>query len=287
MERRSPGASSTVTATAAPIASPATLGRGSSSGSSRPSSAKSAQSSRSAAASNRDRTVTVRPGSRDAAKANVPRRPGGASAGAWRITPATSVVDADSCQAPAGAGVVGSAAGSCQVNMIPTVSGSGPGFSDPPLEDADRQGAGLEVPGDDRAQLLADEADAKDVGLEGLPCPREQGVIRPAAYRQRPAPVRQGGGPKRRQDRRACRPRRVARRRRRSRRPPRARTRGARPRGASARSRRGGSGRCCPCPARRSGCRRMTRRRSSDLRRAGGRRRGRGGPWVAARRRPG
>ena len=58
-------------------------------GSRRPSAAKSAHSSRSGP-SNRDRTVMETPGSRDAAMANVPRRPGGASVGAWRIAPPTS-----------------------------------------------------------------------------------------------------------------------------------------------------------------------------------------------------
>ena len=52
--------------------------------------------------------------------------------------------------------------GSAQVASSPTVSGVGPGVLDPPLEDPDRQGAPLEVPGDDRRQLLADEPDAED-----------------------------------------------------------------------------------------------------------------------------
>ena len=83
----------------------------------------------SARASKRSRTVTVTPGARDAATANVPRRPDGAPTGAWRIAPSTSWDRTVSCQAPASAGWRGSAAGSAQLSMIPTVRGSGPGFS--------------------------------------------------------------------------------------------------------------------------------------------------------------
>ena len=139
----------------------------------------------------RSRTVTVTPGARDAARANVPRRPDGAPTGAWRIAPSTSGDATVSCQAPASAGWRGSAAGSCPGEHEPDRQRVRARVLDPPLEDPDRQGARLEVAGDDRAELLADEADAERARLERLPRPREQRVVRAAALGQRPAPVGQ------------------------------------------------------------------------------------------------
>jgi len=76
----------------------------------------------------------------------------------------------------------------------------GPRVLEPPLENPDRQGAPLEVAGDDRRELLADDADpAGDVGFERLPRPREERVVRPAADRERPAPIRQLARPQRAQ----------------------------------------------------------------------------------------
>ncbi len=63
-----------------------------------------------------------------------------------------------------------------------------PRVGDPPLEHPDRKRAALEVAGDHRRQLLADEPHADHVGLEGLPRPREQRVVRAAADRQVPTP---------------------------------------------------------------------------------------------------
>jgi hypothetical protein len=59
------------------------------------------------------------------------------------------------------------------------------GVLDPPLERAERERARLEVAADDRAELLADDPDAEIVRLERLPGPREQGVVRALARRER------------------------------------------------------------------------------------------------------
>ena len=175
--------------------------------------------------------------------------------------------------------------GSCHVSIRPTVRGRRR-VLDPPLERPDRQRARGEVAGDDRAELLADEPDPEDVGLERLPGPREQGVVRPAAHGQGPAPLGQRLRPERGEDRGLPSP--PGRRRTTRSRPPRpGRRRAGRPRGASGRRRHGASARCSPCRARRSGCRRTCRRRSSAGGPAGGRPPGRAGPSVAARRRPG
>ena len=71
---------------------------------------------------------------------------------------------------------------------------------DPPLEDADRKRARVEVAGDDRAELLADEAHAKGVRLERLPGARKECVVRAGALGERPAPGRQRLGAERGQD---------------------------------------------------------------------------------------
>ena len=113
--------------------------------------------------------------------ANVPRSPGGASAGAWRIAPPTS----ESCDGlvprPGRRRHVAIGERVLPGQHEPDGQRVGSRVLDPPLEDADRQRARLEVAGDDRAQLLADEADAEGVRLERLPGPREQRVVRAAA----------------------------------------------------------------------------------------------------------
>ncbi len=158
----------------------------------------------------------------------------------------------------------------------------GPGILHPPLEDPDGQGAPLEVAGDDRRELLADQPDAEPgiVRLERLPGAREQRVVGATADGQVPTPGRQlgraVGGQHGRRARAVALRRGPARRTARSHRPRPARTGGGRPRDASARHRRGTSARCSPSRGRRSAPRPTRRRRPSAGRLAGGRHRGRG-----------
>ena len=102
----------------------------------------------------------------------------------------------DAMRTPRGRAIVGSPG-----RVRPTEQQSdrqrlGSGVLAPPFEDADRQGAALEVAGDDRGQLLADEPHAQVVvlGLERLPGPREQGVVGARADGQVPAPGREHVG---------------------------------------------------------------------------------------------
>ena len=74
---------------------------------------------------------------------------------------------------------------------MPDRESVGPRVLDPPFEDADWERARFEVAGDHRAQLLADEADAQDVGLERLPGAREERVVGAGTLGQGPAPVGQ------------------------------------------------------------------------------------------------
>ena len=68
----------------------------------------------------------------------------------------------DSCHAPARGRRRGSAAGSCQVSMIPTVSGSGPGFSTHHSKTPTGRALDSRSPAMTGLELLADEADAED-----------------------------------------------------------------------------------------------------------------------------
>ena len=186
------GSEAVVAATAAP-AGPAAgdSARAGGAASRRPSVAKSVHSSVSASGSNAARAVTSQPSAASAASANVPRSAVGAPApgrGGCRHAAALG----DDLVRPTGRRPVRGATRRVRPGGIsPTVSGLGPRVLDPPLEDADGQRAPLEVAGDHRRQLLADEAHPDHLGLECLPRPREQRVVRPAAHRQVPAPGRE------------------------------------------------------------------------------------------------
>ena len=169
----------------------------------RPSAAKSAHSDVSPTGSNVARADRDQPSAARAAIANVPRRAVGASGpGSSSVTPRASPERSTSCRRPGAGPELGPPGGSAQLNRSPTVSGSGPGFSTHHSNTPTGKRAPIEVAGDDRRELLAGEAhrDAEAVGLERLPGPREQRVIRAATHRQIPAPGGQVRRPERGQD---------------------------------------------------------------------------------------
>ena len=222
-------------------------------GSSRPSAAKSAQSSRSATGSNVERARQLH------AVAAEGRDRERAAQGGRRVVGGVAELHGER-RRPSRHHACGSRRGRTRGRerigpgeQEPDRQRVGPRVLDPPLEHPDGQGAPLEVAGDDRRQLLADEAHAEDVGLERLPGPREQRVVRPAADRQGPAPRRQLGRPERGQDGRRRDAVRAADEQREAVGRDGLVTVAGRPRGASARRRRGTCARCSPCRARRSG----------------------------------
>ena len=201
--RRSPGARTVVAATAAP-AGPAAGGsaRTGGAGSRRPSVAKSRHRSVSVQGSKAARVVRVQSSSARAARASVPRSPVGAPAraspnripamarpaSALRVPFVPSAAETASCGRPGAIPASGPPGGSAQVARSPTVSGSGPGFSTHHSKTPTGRALRSRSPADHGRKLLADEPDAERLGLERLPGPREEGVVRPAADRAGPSP---------------------------------------------------------------------------------------------------
>ena len=130
----SPGASSSVAASAAPIASPGWLGRASATSSRRPSAAKSAHTSDPSSARKRSKVVSAIPGSSAAMIAKLPFHAAPAtsapSEGPCSTTPVKPSRRTEPLRCPPRRSCSRSRPISLsQLNMSPTVTGSGPGFS--------------------------------------------------------------------------------------------------------------------------------------------------------------